>query len=115
MAEEQRVEAEQRVINEAPILNVLHITNAPQIMLTQNPTAKRVLKTSKRLHQCITRNNTPGIARQPVVIDPVLPMAAPTARALKRIPRLTGGLFNCSLQFVVQPGPRTRQQRAAPT
>ena len=49
VAEEQRVEAErrsqereaeQRVIDEAPILTVPCITNAPPIMLTWNPTAK---------------------------------------------------------------------------
>jgi hypothetical protein len=48
VAEEQRVEAErrsqereaeQRVIDEAPILTVPCITNAPPIMLTQNLTA----------------------------------------------------------------------------
>ena len=111
----QERETEQRVINEAPILTVPCITNAHPIMLTWNPKAKRVLKTTKRLHQCITCNNTPSIVPQPVAIDPVPPMTAPTARALKRIPQLTGGSFNCSLPFVAQHAPRTRQRRAVPT
>ena len=97
MAEEQRVEAErlaqereaeQKVINEAPILTVPCITNA--------------------------LNNTPGIVPQPVVIDLVPPMAAPTARALKWITQLTGGSFNHSHPFVAQPAPRTHQQGTAP-
>ena len=123
MVEEQRVKAErwaqereteQRVINEAPILTVPCITNAHPIMLTWNPKAKRVLKTTKRLHQCITLNNTPGIVPQPVVIDLVPPMAAPMARALKWITQLTGGSFNHSHPFVAQPAPRTHQQGTAP-
>jgi hypothetical protein len=48
------------VIDETPILTVLRITNAPPIMKAQNPTAKRVLKNTPRLHQQQTRNNTPG-------------------------------------------------------
>jgi hypothetical protein len=76
---------------------------------------KKSLKITKRLHQHITRNNTPGIVPQPVVIDPVPPMAAPTAQDPKWITRLTRGLFNCSHPFVAQPAQRTRQWGAAPT
>ena len=124
VAEEQRVEAErqaqeceaeQRVIDEAPILTEHCITNAPLIMLTWNPTAKRVLKTTKRLHRRITCNNTPGIVPLPVVINPVPPMNAPMAQTLKTIPCLPEGLFNHSIPFVAQPAPRTRQQGAAAT
>jgi hypothetical protein len=110
----QEREAEQRLNDEAHILTVPRITNAPPIMLTRNPMAKRVLKTTKRLDQRITCNNIPGIVLQPVVIDPVPPMAALTAHALKQITRLTGGLFNCSHPFVAQPAPHTRQRGAAP-
>ena len=78
----QEREAEQRVISEAPILTVPRIANTPPIMLTWNLTAKRVLKTTKRLHRHITRNNTSGIVPLPVVINPIPPLNAPIARAL---------------------------------
>ena len=103
MADEQRVEAdrrarereaEQRVIDEAPILTIPCITDAPLIMLTRNPTAKRVLKTTKRLHRRNTRNNTPGIVPLPVVMHPVPLMNAPMAQARQRGPHLPEGLFN---------------------
>jgi hypothetical protein len=32
-------DAQQRVIDDSPILNVPRLTNAPPVMLTQNPTA----------------------------------------------------------------------------
>jgi hypothetical protein len=63
VADKQRVEAdhrareretEQRVIDETPILTAPCITDAPPIMLTQNPRAKRVLKKTKRLHRRTT-------------------------------------------------------------
>jgi hypothetical protein len=41
--------AEQRVIENSPILNVPCLTNAPPVMLTCNPTAKRIPKTMPRL------------------------------------------------------------------
>ena len=84
-------------------------------MLTWNLTAKRVLKTTKRLHRRMTRNNTPGIVPLPGVINPVPPINAPMARALQRIPQLPEGSFNHSIPFVVQPAPRTRQRGAVPT
>ena len=102
-------EAEQRVIDEAPILTVPHITNAPPIMLTCNLTAKQVLKTTKRLHRRITCNNTPAIVPLPLVINPVPLMNSPTARALQWIPRLPEGLFNRSIPFVAQPAPCAHQ------
>jgi hypothetical protein len=59
--QEQRVrEQQQLVIDDTPILTVPHISNAPPIMKAWNPTAKRVLKNTPRLHQQQTRNNTPG-------------------------------------------------------
>ena len=36
------------------------ITDAPPIMQSQNPTAKRHLKNTPRTHRRQTRNNTPG-------------------------------------------------------
>ncbi len=49
--QEQRVRMQQqRVIDKTPILTVPCITNAPLIMKSQNPTAKRVLKKTPRLH-----------------------------------------------------------------
>ncbi len=48
---EQRVRLQQQmVIDKTPILTVPCITNAPPIMKAQNPTAKRVLKNTPRLH-----------------------------------------------------------------
>jgi hypothetical protein len=67
--EDQRVrggelqEQQQRVINKILILTVpvvTHITDAPPILQSQNPTAKRAFRDTPRLHQCVTsRNNTP--------------------------------------------------------
>jgi hypothetical protein len=53
--DEQRVsddrwEAEQRVIDNTPFLTVERITGAPPIMEARNPTAKRTLKNTPRLH-----------------------------------------------------------------
>jgi hypothetical protein len=49
---EQRVrEEEQRVIDETTILTVPRITDAPPIMQSQNPTAKRVLKITPQIHR----------------------------------------------------------------
>jgi hypothetical protein len=44
-------EAQQRVIDNSPILTVPQLTNAPPVMLTQNPMAKHILKSTPRLHQ----------------------------------------------------------------
>jgi hypothetical protein len=73
---EQRVDdpidahkAQQRTIDDAPIITIPRITEALGIMKSCNPMAKRTLKTTPRLHQCVTRNNTLGI----VPITPVVP------------------------------------------
>jgi hypothetical protein len=67
--EEQRVRdndvqmQQQRVIDNTPIITVPmvpHITNAPPIFQSRNPTAKRTLKDMPPVHQRVTRNNTPG-------------------------------------------------------
>ena len=59
--DDERREAEQRVIDDAPILTIQRISDAPAIMEARNPTAKRALKNTPRLHRRVTRNNTPGI------------------------------------------------------
>ncbi len=65
-------EEEQRVINNTTILTIPRITDAPNIMQSRNPTAKRALKKTARLHRQVTRNNTPGIVL--TLIEPVLPL-----------------------------------------
>jgi hypothetical protein len=85
--EEQRViaerqhkarEAEQRVIDDSPIITIPRITDAPPIMLTRNPAAKRTLQTTPRLHRRVTCNNTPGILPVPNVITPTPTLNATT-------------------------------------
>jgi hypothetical protein len=63
--EEQRVrlleqERQQRVIDDTPIITIPRITDAQPIMQSRNPTAKRNLKQTPRIHRRQTRNNTPG-------------------------------------------------------
>ena len=67
--EEQRVSdnetrmQQQRVIDSMPIITVPtvpRITNAQPILQSRNPTAKRTLKETPRVHSRVTRNNTPG-------------------------------------------------------
>ncbi len=80
MAEQQRViaetvrEQEQRVIDDLPILTIPRITDGPKIMHSRNPTAKRTLKNTPRVHQRVTRNNTPGIIATPVIPAPYVPI-----------------------------------------
>jgi len=61
LSEEQRVIVDQqRVIDASPISTIPRITNAPAIMNSHNPTAKRNIKTTPLVHRRKTRNNTPG-------------------------------------------------------
>jgi hypothetical protein len=92
--EEQRVQEartqairkkEQRVIDDTPILTIPQITDAPNIMQSRNPTAKRALKKTARLHRQVTRNNTPVIVPVPTLIEPVLPLF-PKVRFIKDNP-----------------------------
>jgi hypothetical protein len=82
MADEQRVIADrlanetQRVIDDSPIITIPRITDAPGIMQARNPTAKRTLKETPRVHRRLTRNNTPGITTNPVVPEPYVPIMA---------------------------------------
>jgi hypothetical protein len=58
MAEQRMREEQQRVIDETPILTILRITDAPQIMQACNPISKRALKNTQQIHRQVTRNNT---------------------------------------------------------
>jgi hypothetical protein len=53
---EQRVEREnqQWVIDNTPILTILCITDAPAIMQSRNPMAKRMLNNNPRIHRRVT-------------------------------------------------------------
>ncbi len=79
---EQRVDepidaykAQQRIIDDAPIITILRITEALGIMQSRNPMAKRTLKTMPRLHRYVTRINTPGIVPIPTVVS-IMPQPA---------------------------------------
>jgi hypothetical protein len=74
VCQQEARKAEQRVIDDSPILTVPCLTNAPPVILTCNPMVKRVLKTMARLHQQITCNNTPGILPATNVIEPITPI-----------------------------------------
>jgi hypothetical protein len=69
---EQRVNTpnEQRQDNQIDIPMLTRITDAPPIMNAPNPTQKRTLKLSKRMHSRQTRNNIPGSVPQ---ITPTAP------------------------------------------
>jgi hypothetical protein len=84
---EQRVRAEeQRVIDQSPIITVPRITNAPPIMRARNPTSKRALKSTPRIHARVTRNNTPG--KLPAInrVHPIPNMDAPRETPNSRYP-----------------------------
>ena len=66
-------EEQQRVIDASPILPVPRITDAPGIMESRTPTAKRALKDTPRLHRRVTRNNIPGVVAYPVIPQSYLP------------------------------------------
>ncbi len=83
ISDEQRVnnvhqqdtwDAQQRVIDDSSVLTVPRLTNAPPVMLTQNPMVKHILKSTPRLHRQITRNNMPGILPATNVIKPLTPI-----------------------------------------
>ncbi len=69
---EQRVidcNAEQRVIDDSPIITILRITDAAAMIESWNPTAKRALKTMPCLHRQVMHSNTPGIMPIPILDD----------------------------------------------
>jgi hypothetical protein len=84
--EQQRAarEDEQRVIDESPIITVPRLTDAQPIALTRNPTAKRDLRATPRLHRRTTRNNTPGINPSPILMEPIPVIPGHTARGRQR-------------------------------
>ncbi len=51
---------EQRVIDDTPILTIPRITNAPAMVQSRNPMAKRMLKNNPSVHRRVTQHNTPG-------------------------------------------------------
>ena len=94
MQDQQRVapSAEQRVgttLEITTMQGLRRMSNAPPIMNAPNPMTKQVLKSTKRVHQCITRNNVPGTIPP---ITPTLPQhLIPTTTAatlVQRSPRL---------------------------
>jgi hypothetical protein len=70
VCDEVQREEEQRVIDDYPICTIPRITDVPPIMQSHNPTAKRALQNTPRLHWRVTRNNTPGILPTPCNIKP---------------------------------------------
>jgi hypothetical protein len=58
--------AEQRVIDDSPIITIPRITDAPGIIEARNPTAKQNMKETPCLHCRFMRNNTPGVVASPV-------------------------------------------------
>jgi hypothetical protein len=85
ICQQEECEAQQRVIDDSPILTVPQLTNAPPIMLKQNPTAKCILKSTPRLRQQITHNNTPGILPTTKVIKLLAPIDISTPQWSKRV------------------------------
>jgi hypothetical protein len=68
--EEQKVieyNMEQRVIDDSSIITISHITDAPDIMESWNPMAKRALKMMPCLDRQVTCNNMPGIMPVPTL------------------------------------------------
>jgi hypothetical protein len=81
IAKEQRVsnnlhhEAEQRVIDDTPIIHIPHLTDSPGIMESCNLAARRALKQTPCLHWQVMQNKTPGIL--PVLVLSVTPRRSP--------------------------------------
>jgi hypothetical protein len=103
--EEQRVannniilqqEAEQRVIDDSPILTIKRTTNAPGIVELRNPMAKQALKTIPRIHQQLTRNNTPGI--MPAVVAPATYTPIPTCARQRLVTQHALNALTCYKQ-----------------
>ena len=82
VTENERRDREQRVIDDSPILSLPRITEAPGIMNSRNPTAKRMLKNTPRTHRRVTRNNTPGIVAPPVSPPPYVPVPSGAQRRI---------------------------------
>jgi hypothetical protein len=72
------------VIDDYPIHTIPRITDAPPIMQSCNPTAKRALQNTPQLHRHVTRNNTPGILLAPCNVEPARANPPPIPRQGKR-------------------------------
>jgi hypothetical protein len=106
-AKEQRVnndiirEAEQRVIDDSPIITIPRITDAPGIIEARNPTAKRKSKETPRVHCQVTRNNMPGIVASPVSPSPYVPI--PSGAQQRIVTQHAINLLTSNKQESVQP------------
>ena len=102
---------EQRVMDTYPFIPIPRISEAPPIMQSRNPTAKRTLANTPRLHRRVTRNNTPGITSCPPVVehDPQPGLASRRKTRIPAVPTRTqpprGSLATCT------PVPRGARQR----
>jgi hypothetical protein len=87
--EEQRV-TENPMSENAPIRMIQRISDAPAILQTRDPTAKRNLIKTARLHRRQTRTNTPGALPQitrtvPALIQPDGPTPTTPRRSSRKI------------------------------
>ena len=115
MTDEDRTaqrEAEQSMIDYAPIITIPSITTLPPIGTLNNPTAKHVLQVTKWLHWQVTRNNTPGIVPLPTLIIPIPPQQVRLAKQMAKMNTLP---FNQSHLFIAPPTPGVRNWGAQPT
>ncbi len=76
---------DQKLIDESPIITLPRLTNAPLIRLTRNPTAKHNLRTTPRLHRCVTHNNLPGVTQPATTIEPISEIPTQTQRPRQRL------------------------------
>ena len=60
------------MIGNSPIITIPRITDAPPIMQSRNPTAKRHLKNTPRTHQRQTRNNPGAVLLIARIEEPVI-------------------------------------------
>jgi hypothetical protein len=102
MVEEQRVGTEMLresvPEDKAPIVTIQRITDAPAIMQTRDPTAKRNLINTPRIHRRKTRHNTPGtlpkITRDaPAFIEPDPWPTTPERRRSNRVHKNTSNVI----------------------
>ncbi len=115
---EQRVSAADTHIPNEP--SIQRVTQAPAIMKTSNPTAKRHLILTKRSHKRQTRNNTPGAVpmitietRPDIIPDSVSRNHSVTKNyTLRRSPRIIGKTPTRTVTFTQIRGPITSRARS---
>jgi hypothetical protein len=72
-----------------PADSLQHMSNAPPIMNAPNPTTRQVLKSIKRVHLRLTRNNVPGTVPPITCTQPLhSPPMATKMTPIRRSPRL---------------------------